>query len=179
MSINKLPGGVFLILCCFLLAAAQEKPRPNLAGKWIVDSAKSEKTNNFFEDSELAVTIEQHEPEIRMIRRFSSLSGEVPSVYYSDGRGESYHNPITKMEMQSSTRWDGDKLVIRYTGSGVSPMGLRNVNVLYEFKLSKDGKTLTKKIIIVPPRNAPDRVNAVPVTQSNQEYKKVYNRAPE
>ena len=57
-------------------------------------------------------------------------------------------------------------------------MGVRNVDVIEEFKLSKDGNTLTKKIIVIPPRNAPDRVNAVPVTQSNQEYKKVYNRAP-
>jgi hypothetical protein len=31
---------------------------------------------------------------------------------------------------------------------------------------------------VIPQRNSPNRVNAVPVTQSNLEYKKVYNRAP-
>jgi hypothetical protein len=168
-----------LTLCCYSLAEAQSKPKPNLAGTWIVDSAKSEKMNNLFEDSESSMTIQQNDPEIRMARQFKVVSKPVTFVFFSDDREENHKNPITGMETKARTKWDGDKLVIHYTGSGVSPMGVRYLNVIEELKLSKDGNTLTKKIILVVQRNAPDRVNAVPVSQSNQEYKKVYNRASE
>ena len=51
-----------------------------------------------------------------------------------------------------------------------------DMDVVEEWKLSKDGKTLTKKIIIIFPKNAPDKVNAVPVARPTEEFKKVYNR---
>src|SRR6185369_13932544 len=177
MSMYKTVAIICLILCCSALAAAQDKPKPNLAGSWIVDSAKSEKTANFIEDSEKSITIEHHDPEIKTARKFESFS--IPTVYYTDGRGETFKSQTSGAAIQSKTKWDGDKLVIHYVGGGIVGFaGARNVNVIEEWKLSKDGQTLTKKIIVIPPRNAPDRVNAVPVTQSNQEYKKVYNRAP-
>src|SRR3954465_3630418 len=69
---------IFLTAIGFSLAHAQDKPKPNLAGKWVVDFTKSEKTSNFFEDSELWMIIEQHEPEIRMTRKFESLSETLP-----------------------------------------------------------------------------------------------------
>jgi len=165
-----------LILFCSALAAAQNKPKPNLSGSWIVDSTKSEKTNNWLEDSEQSMTIEQNEPQIRITRKYESQS--IPTVYYTDGRGATYKSQTSGTAVQTTTKWDGDKLVIHYVGGGLGVTSVRSVNLVEEWKLSKDGQTLTRKIIIIPPRNAPDRVNAVPVTQSNQEYKKVYNRAP-
>ena len=177
MSMNRPVVITCLILFCAALTVSQNKPRPNLSGSWIVDSTKSEKTNNFIEDSENSITIEQNDPEIKFTSKLGSLS--IPVVHYTDGRGETFKSQRTGGSIQSKTKWDGDKLVIHYVGGGIVGLtGARNVNVIEEWKLSKDGQTLTKKIILIPPRNAPDRVNAVPVTQSNQEYKKVYNRAP-
>ena len=167
---------VFLVLLCSALAAAQNKPKPNLSGTWIIDSAKSENSNNFLEDSVKSVTIEQNELEIKITRKLDRVS--IPAIFYTDGRGETYKSPGSSMGMQSKTKWDGDKLVIHFVGGGIGFTGARNLNVVEEWKLSKDGQTLNKKIIVIPLRNAPDRVNAVPVTQSNQEYRKVYNRAP-
>ena len=177
MSMYKTVAITCLILFCSALAAAQNKPKPNLSGSWIVDSTKSEKTNNFLEDSENSITIEHNDPEIKFTVKLGSLS--IPVVHYTDGRGETFKSQRSGGSIQSKTKWDGDKLVIHYVGGGIVGFtGARNVNVIEEWKLSKDGQTLTKKIIVIPPRDAPDRVNAVPVTQSNQEYKKVYNRAP-
>src|SRR6476620_8410728 len=136
-----------LILCCSALAAAQDKPKPNLAGSWIVDSAKSEKTANFIEDSEKSITIEQHDPEIRITRKFESFS--IPTVYYTDGRGETFKSPANPIAVQSKTKWDGDKLVIHYVGGGLGATGVRNINLVEEWKLSKDGQTLTKKILVI------------------------------
>jgi hypothetical protein len=176
MSMYQLVVVGCLTLCCYSLTQAQSKPKPNLAGVWIVDSAKSEKTNNPLEDAEKSVTIQQNEPEIRITHRLDSFS--FLAVYFSDQRGETFKSPAGGPGIQSKTKWDGDKLVIHYVGGGIMGFAVRNVNVVEEWKLSKDGQSLTKKIIVIPPRNAPDRVNAVPVTESNQEYKKVYNRAP-
>jgi hypothetical protein len=77
-----------LILFCSAVAAAQNKPKPNLSGSWIVDFTKSEKTNNFIEDSEKSIMIEQNDPEIKITRKFESFS--IPTVYYTDERGESF-----------------------------------------------------------------------------------------
>src|SRR5690349_15645543 len=100
----------FMILLCAALSAAQNKAKPNLSGTWIVDSARSEQTNNFLEDSVKSVTIEQNDPEIKITRKLESLS--IPMVHYSDGRGESYKSTSNPITMQSKTKWDGDKLVI-------------------------------------------------------------------
>src|ERR1041385_7982198 len=153
------------------LAQAQGKPRPNLAGKWIVDLTKSETTTNSFEDSEVWMIIEQHEPEIRMVRKYESVTPTVASVYYTDGREGSFNTPDNKLTMKTQTRWDGDKLVIHYIGTWNMTTGTRNINTINEYKLSKDGNTLTKKIIVVMPRNAENRINSLPVPQANQEFK--------
>src|SRR4051812_49430980 len=92
------------VLFCSALAAAQDKAKPNLSGSWIVDSAKSEKTNNFIEDSEKSITIEQHDPEIKITRKFESFS--IPIVYYSDERGETFKSPANPIAVQSKTKWD-------------------------------------------------------------------------
>ena len=175
MLISKFITILGVIALSVSFAQTQVKSKPNLSGTWTVDFTKSEKTNNAFEDSEKSVTIQHTEPEIRMIRQYGSFS--LPLIVFSDERGETYKSPVSGMSGKSKTKWDGDKLVIHYIGGGISGTAVRSVNVIEEWKLSKDGQTLTKKITLVFPRNAPDRVNAVPVSQPNLEYKKVYNRA--
>ena len=128
----------FFVLFCSTLAAAQNKLKSNLSGTWILDSAKSETSNNFLEDSVRSITIEQSEPEIKIIRKSESVS--IQTVFYTDGRGETYKSPGSSMSMQSKTKWDGDKLVIHFVGGGIAFTGARNLNVVEEWKLSKDGQ---------------------------------------
>jgi len=80
--------------------------------------------------------------------------------------------------MKTTSKWVGDKLVIHFIGTGISANKTRDINIIHEFKLSKDGNTLTKKIIVIVPRSGENRINSLPVPQANQEFKKVYNRAP-
>ena len=110
-----------------------------------------------------------------MVRQYESFG--LPLLYFSDERGETYKDPISGQGIKSKTKWDGDKLVTHYFGRRVLIGRPIDVNIIEEWKLSKDGQTLTKKTTVVFPRNAPDRVNAVPVSQPNPEYKKVYHRA--
>jgi hypothetical protein len=174
---RRLTIGLLLLASCCVCTQAQVKSKPNLSGTWIVDATRSEKTNNPLEDSETSVTIQQNDPEIKLVRTLGSFT--VTSIYFSDGRGETHKDPATGHELKSKTKWDGDKLVTRYTGRRFGIGTVTSMDIIEEWKLSKDGKTLTKKITVLVPRNALDRVNAVQVAQPSQEFKKVYNlKAP-
>jgi hypothetical protein len=175
---KQLLGALVLATCFCPAPGAQVRSKPDLSGTWVVDKTRSEKSDNPLEDSETSVTIQQNDPEIRMVRRFSSAGGafEVPLVYYSDQRGQDYKDPATGQSLKSKTKWDGDKLVRRSVVRRIIMGRIVDVDMIEEWKLSKDGQTLTRKMIYVFPRNAPDRVNAVPVAQPTLEIKKVYNR---
>jgi hypothetical protein len=153
---------------------AQTKSKPDFSGTWVVDKTRREKSNNSLEDSETSLVIEQHDPEIRVVRKFGELA--LQAVYYTDQRGETHQDLSSRQAIKSKTRWDGDKLVTRYSGKRALIGSMVNVDVVEEWKLSKDGKTLTRKIITIFPKNAPDRVNAVPVASSNTEVRRVYSR---
>src|SRR5436190_10565035 len=127
---RKILFTLFLTAVCAWVAQAQDKPRPNLDGKWIVDLAKSERTSNFFEDSEVWVTIEQHEPEIRMTRKFESITPAVPLVYYTDGRDASSVSPGSTSTVKTKAKWDGDKLVIHFTGARISANKVNDINII-------------------------------------------------
>lgn len=174
MKARKLSFASLLAACACVSVSAQVKSKPDLNGVWIVDQSKSDKTNNPLEDSETSLTIEQTEPEIKMLRKYSALS--VAVQYFTDGREVSSKDPFGTQTIKAKTKWDGDKLVSRIVTRRIIASRFVDLDIVEEWKLSKDGKTLTKKVVIIPPKNAPDRVNAVPVAQPNQEFKKVYNR---
>jgi hypothetical protein len=153
---------------------AQDKSKPNLNGVWVVNQSQSDTTNNPLEDSEISVTIEQTEPEIKMVRKYGSTS--VTVQYFTDGREVSHKDTLGTQTIKSKTKWDGDKLVSRIVSRRMIASRFIDMDIVEEWKLSKDGKTLTKKVVIIAPKNAPDRVNAVPVAQPTQEFRKVYNR---
>jgi hypothetical protein len=165
-------AAVLLARVCFAVSA-QVKSQPDLNGVWVVDQSRSDKTGNPLEDSEASITIEQTEPGIKMVRRYAGTS--VVVQYFTDGREFSHKDPFGGM-VKSKTKWDGDKLVSRIVTRRMMSGRPVDLDILEEWKLSKDGKTLTKKVVIIVPKNAPDKVNAVPVPQSNQEFKKVYTR---
>jgi hypothetical protein len=166
---------VFTMAACFCpTSRAQVKSKPDFSGTWVVDKIRSEKTNIPLEDSETSLVIEQHDAEIRMVRKFGEMA--LQAVYYTDQRGDTHQEPLSRQAIKSKTRWDGDKLVTRYSWKRALIGSLVNVDVVEEWKLSKDGKTLTRKIMTIFPKNAPDRVNAVPVASSNTEVRRVYNR---
>ena len=174
MKTRRLLIASLLAACAGASASAQVKSKPDLSGVWLVDQSKSEKTNSPLEDSEISVTIQQNEPEIKMVRRYQMTSLVIN--YFTDGREISTKKLIASDVLKATTKWDGDKLVNRTLTRRIVMGRSVDMDVVEEWKLSKDGKTLTKKIIIIFPRNAPDKVNAVPVARPTEEFKKVYNR---
>ncbi len=158
---------------CFSVSA-QVKSKPNLAGVWIVDQSRSDKTNIPLEDAETSIAIEQAEPEIKMVRKYAGTSLTVQ--YFTDGREVSSKDPLGVQTVKSKTKWEGDKLVSRVVTRRMIASRFVDLDIIEQWKLSKDGKTLTKKVVIIPPKNAPDKVNAVPVAQPSQEFNKVYTR---
>jgi hypothetical protein len=92
--------GLGILVMCSLAATArtQTKSKPDLSGTWELDKTRSEKTNIPLEDSETSVVIVQHDPEIRMVRKFGLGSGNefaLQVVYYVDQRGETYQDPYS------------------------------------------------------------------------------------
>jgi len=164
---------LLLAACACLSVSAQVKSKPDLRGVWVVDQSRTDKTNNLLEDSETSITIEQTEPDIKMVRRYAGTS--VVFQYFTDGREVTRKDPFGEV-VKSKTKWDGDKLVSRIVTRRIIVGRSVDMDIVEEWKLSKDGKTLTKKIVIIFPKNAPDKVNAVPVAQPTEEFKKVYNR---
>ncbi len=114
---TRLTIGLLLLAAGCACTQAQVKSKPNLSGTWIVDATRSEKTNNPLEDSETSVTIQHNDPEIKLVRTLAAFT--LTSTYFSDGRGETYKDPASGHELKSKTKWDGDKLVTRYTGPAV------------------------------------------------------------
>ena len=79
--------------------------------------------------------------------------------YFTDGREVSNKDPFGGQMVKSKTKWDGDKLVSRIVTRRMMAGRPVDMDIIEEWKLSKDGKTLTKKVVIIFPKNAPDRVN--------------------
>ncbi len=157
-----------------LALPAQEKPKPDLSGVWVVDQTRSDKSNNTLENSEISVTIQQTENEITMVRRYQALSLTVK--YFTDGREVSTKGSSGASVVKARTKWDGDKLTSRTVTRRIVMNRPVDLDIVEEWRLSKDGGTLTKKTIIIYPKNAPDKVNAVAVAQPAEEFKKVYHR---
>jgi hypothetical protein len=150
----KLIGIAFLACFCVPLSAghAQTKSRkptrPDLSGVWTADQTKN-RNNRFPEPFEISLIVSQREPVITMRRKFN-LDGkeqEQELIYFTDQRGEvNLTLRGSKSKSESRTRWEGDRLVIRYDSYSASVSGSA-VEALTEvnWKLSSDGEVLTKR----------------------------------
>src|SRR5205085_12521983 len=107
------------------------------------------------------------------------------AVFYTDGRGET--NPLMPGQeaIKSTTKWEGKKIVTRYTLRRTLPGSVITVDVVDEWKLSDDGRTLTLRTTFRYPRGATGNTIYNPRTSTGgtvysttprREIKRVYNR---
>ena len=152
---------LFCLLACAAVAAAagddkkkEGKSRPDFSGTWQLDRPKSD--FGLFSDRPLAradstLVVAHKDPELK-VKRTLSLNGqeEVKEfVYYTDERGESNPATLGVGEIQSKTKWDGDKVVAEASVKRKGPQGTSSeLNVTLKWQVSSDGKTLTNTTLI-------------------------------
>ena len=156
----------FAILCFAVVAlasslAAQKPPKPkaNLNGTWLLDAKKSNSVG-LTSRPDLPIKISHQDPELR-ITLTSESNGQLVErnfVYFTDGRGEENEatamlttNPsapprdLQKERTKSTTRWSGNKIVTRSLLQLNAGGRLIEFELVEEWKLSSDGKTLTQR----------------------------------
>jgi len=161
------------------------KPKPDFSGEWLLDLDKSDK-KLLPPSPRLPLKISHHDAEFR-ITTTSEVNGKIvekESVYYTDGRGETNQatslltsNPsavkpgdIEKQLTKSKTGWSGEKIVTRATLRLMEGGHVLEYELVDEWKLSRDGKVLTKTSRTIFQQSDAVFVPAMPAT------KKVYNR---
>lgn len=165
------------------------KSRPDLTGTWLLDPSRSNVGPSRTPDRPLKIT--HHDPELK-ITRLVEHNGQVTGqdlVYYTDGRGETNQTTMflststdtnpqghDKDVTKSKTSWSGNKLVTR--SSLRSPIAGRvlQFDIIDEWKLSQDGKTLTQTSRTV--FNS-DSSPGVFIPANRPDTRRVYNRVPD
>lgn len=206
-KLKVITSAFFWLLVCAALSHAQsskpeparQKPKPDFNGTWMLDEeqAKQDKQKSAAAVDKVTLVISQHEPEIKMTRKVVSGGRERTreAVYYSDERGEiNYGTTISTKpnpkdeEIKSKTRWRNDKLVTSATVR--TPVGgtFLTWEIIEEWKLSTDGKTLTQTTTIRSDNNSPDMIRRGPqgqplpsgqvifVPASNNKFKRIFRR---
>jgi len=160
MRVKFIVGLFLLAIYCAVPAFSQNKKEmPNFSGTWLINLSKSKL--NFFGlmskdsknikcSSQLIIT--HKEPKINLAEdlecNFPNNAAIKPiikkysSIFFTDGREET--NTLDNKTAESKTSWEGKKLVITYYVTD-SKSGKKNRAFIYEYKLSKDSKTLTRK----------------------------------
>ena len=181
--------GLNLVLLSSLLAASAQKkptpPKPDFSGEWLLDLKKTPK-KWIPKRPDLPLKISHHDPELR-VKESSEKDGKIAereSIYFTDERGET--NQATQFMLstgtsaptgetdrertKSYTRWSGNKIIsvatLRMTLGG----RMLEYKVIDEWKLSDDGKVLTRISQIVFQGS-----NAMFVPAIVPDTKKVYN----
>jgi hypothetical protein len=126
------------LTACFGLAALAAQAKPNFAGDWKLNSAKSE-FGQFPAPSSLTEKITQDDTAIKLSVKMSSDNGDMnfDSSYNMDGTETT--NQFGPSEMKSKAAWDGDSLVINTKGT----FGDNEMTFKDKWDLSADGKTIT------------------------------------
>ncbi len=186
--------------CCFILifvlgtSRAQQKQntvksKPDLTGTWLLDPSRSNVGPSRTPDRPLKIT--HHDPELK-ITRMVEHNGQVTGqdlIYYTDGRGET--NPTTmflststdvnpqahdKDVTKSKTTWSGNKLVTRSSLRSLIAGRALEFDIIDEWRLSQDGKTLTQTSRTV---FNPDLSPGVFIPANRPDIRRVYNRVPD
>jgi hypothetical protein len=185
---------IFALVASSTHAQAKQKsakPKPDFTGNWLLDRAKSNVGPSVTPDQ--PVKISHHDPEFRITRMVES-NGRVAGqefVYYTDGRGETnrmvnslrrhsylYPERDNKVAIRSKTTWAGNRLVTRLRNPTRSVIGrqLLEFEIIDEWRLSADGKTLTQTSRVV---SREDGSGATFVPANRPDMKRVYNRVPD
>jgi hypothetical protein len=152
--------GLFLLtgFCAVPVFLQDKKEKPNFTGTWNLNLFKSrlnffglmsKDSKNIKCSSQLIIT--HKEPEVNVAEDFecnfpnnSSIKPIVKkysAIFYTDNRGET--TTFDNKAAESKTIWDGNKLVVTYYTTD-SKSGKKSRSFILEYKLSKDGKTLTR-----------------------------------
>jgi hypothetical protein len=185
-----------IVLCCVAWSfgsnveneSSLQKRPPDLSGTWKLDKSKGNyvKYSGLKPDADFILIVSHAEPEIKVTRK-SIWGGQEQTqemTYYSDGRGEIGRRFIGNSEGKSKSEWDGDKFVTRFSITS-EHAGQRRVSfdVIQEWKMSADGKTLTQTERVnqpistgsINPGSGPMHGNLIVVFPS--ELKRVFHRA--
>ena len=166
MSVSSRLISKSAILCLAVIAFASPlgaqskpaKPKPDLTGSWLLDAKKSNSVG-LTSRPDLPIKISHRDPELR-ITLASESKGQVverESIYFTDGRGEENQattmlttNPgapprdLQKEQTKSTTRWSGNKVVTRSLLQLQAGGRMLEFELVDEWKLSSDSKTLTQ-----------------------------------
>jgi hypothetical protein len=126
---------------------ASKTRRPDFSGMWKLNRSKGSYVIHarLKVHDDLTLQISHTDPEIRvnskLVKNGKESSQEL--IYYTDGRGELGHTFVGDIQGKSKTTWQKEKLVTKFSvnvGSGPRVP----VDVVQEWKLSRDGNTLTQ-----------------------------------
>lgn len=141
-----------IVITCATLVSAQVQPatqtHPDLSGTWKLNSKQSDLADDYryaLSRGEESINISAHDPEIKVTRRYSF--GESNSTLYTDGRPAT-NRDTTGETFKSSSNWDDRKLVSRYALHRSFSGNPETLDVIDEWTVSNDGKTLTLKTTI-------------------------------
>lgn len=194
----KISVGSILIILLVSLVAAQDgkvspsqKSKPNLSGRWILDFSTDSKGKSVKATSEIVLVVKQEEPEIIFLENAGGEK-EQELKYYADGRGEENPSEISisavsrssdptqfDEKLRSKTKWDGDKLVARALLQRVVNGHTYSMEVVKEWKLSKDGNALTLTMRRTNRNASALEIRGPGITRSDMtnETKMVYRRS--
>src|SRR6185295_20277388 len=108
---------LYLITIVATCGAQQDKntrARPDLNGTWVLVQSKSNLGATQRDVTDYTLTIADHEPEIRITKRFRKAGRDYleESIYYTDGRPET---SVGSDHIEAQTKWRGSKLYRRIT----------------------------------------------------------------
>ncbi|HBB86790.1 MAG TPA: hypothetical protein DC047_04170 [Blastocatellia bacterium] len=165
--------------------AKQESAKPDFTGTWLLDPKRSNVGPSAIPDKPLKIA--HHDPELRITHAVAS-NGQKDFVYYTDGRGETNATtmflstgtdmklPGAKDVTKSTTKWSGNKLVTRVKLRSVIGGHSLEFEIIDEWKLAKDGQTLSQTSRTV---FSQDMSGGVFVPANRPDFKRVYNRVPD
>ncbi len=179
-----------LLLAVFAVNAQTNKSPTtfDISGKWLLDRSKSNAGD--FGKRDTPVVIVYNEPELRITRTLerNGQTLERDFVYYTDGRGETNMalillttntrdvtaEDLDKEVIKSKTTRQRDKIVIRAIRRNMTGTHVFEYEMVDEWKLSSDGKTLTQTSRMIFRPDVSSRSVFVPANRPDD--KRVYNR---
>lgn len=160
----------FATIC---LAQSSPPGKPDLSGNWKLDVGK-----NTSIQEEIKIT--HNEPQFIVRRKVKDAAEETELTYYTDGRGEK--NPAGPVEAgfeswrpqetESQTSWDQkNNLVTRSASMVISSGAVWEREIVEEWRLSADGKTLTLTTRNLPKKDSAGNAGATAATEFKRVYK--------
>jgi len=152
-----------LVLACLVIGDAAivnaqgVVPKPNLTGKWLLESQSEAGigTISLPASTNVQLEISENGPEVKIVRILTSSGRNETSslTYYTDGRGEKNSDVgfltgtggRSTVEVKSETKWKKQKLVVQGSFRQRLAAGrFQQVEQVEEWELAPDGKTLTQ-----------------------------------